>query len=152
MNKFKIAALVALIIGTSCSHRTVAVSTETTKMVKPGLLAISVPMLKDKGKKFDFTLAIRNESPGFIIIYLNDISCFRGESAGTVKHTFFNTGERTIDFAKGESKSFNMKCNSSASEGDFKIVINRVFDNPSKDRKTPGTVIGESIVWSTQSK
>src|SRR4051794_17629104 len=69
------------------------------KMEAKGVMTMTVAWIKDKSKKFDINVTIRNDNnTSGIIIFLHDMGCQRGGVTGSLKHTFFNTGERTIDF------------------------------------------------------
>jgi len=103
-----------------------------------------------KGDKFDINLHVQNEDPDQgIIIYLSDIRCSRGGRRGEMKHTFFNTGERTIDFRPGEKKDFNLVCRtgSDGRGGEILIGVDRVYSNPGLDGRTVGKVIAKGLVW-----
>ena len=136
-----------LVLGlTACAGRAIKLGNDT-KVTKDGI-GVWATWLKDKGKKYDVQLNIENGSKNDLIILLSDMSCFRGENRGTLKHTFFNTGERTIDFRVGQMKPFNLVCDYRAKgEGDFKIIISRIFDNPGGDGRTRGKVIGNDLEW-----
>ena len=116
---------------------------------KDGVLLAHVAWIKDKGQKFDFNLHIHNENEDKgMIIFLSDLRCKRGTVTGVVKHTFFNTGEKTIDFKPNERKDFNLVCRTEGTEkGDFQLKIAKVYDNPSLDGKTVGKVIAENLEW-----
>src|SRR5665213_800821 len=112
------------------------------KMEAKGIMTLTVSWIKDKGKKYDLHVNIKNENDKTgIIVFLSDMGCQRGESGGQLKHTFFNTGERTIDFRPHQQKDFNMMCivNGKAT-GPFKLSVAKVYDNPSLDGKTVGKV------------
>jgi hypothetical protein len=107
-----------------------------------------VNWIKDKKTKFDTEMSVNNTSVKPILFYLGEMSCARGEVSGQLKHTFFNTGERTIDFKTGETKIFRMVCViGAATKGDFKIEIAKVYANPSSDGKTKGEAIGGPITF-----
>lgn len=119
------------------------------KMVAKDILTVSIPWIKDKGGKYDLnmTMSDDNNDKG-IIVFLSDINCQRGQMTGSLKYTFFNTGERTIDFRPKQSKNFNMVCNvPKKTKGEFKLTISKVYDNPSLDGKTVGKVIAKDLVW-----
>jgi hypothetical protein len=147
-------SLVLLLVGCAsisllgCGAKRIAIKPDT-KVTAGEVASVSVNWIKDKKSKFDFQLKIKNESAENIIIYLSDISCARGDVGGEVTHTFFNTGERTIDFGPRQSKSFNAVCRLGVKvrEGDFKVSVAKIFSNPSEDRKTPGEVIARDINW-----
>lgn len=119
------------------------------KAVVKGVATLSVAWIKDKGKKFDVHVNIHNDNQDKgMIIFLSDMTCQRGNMGGTLKHTFFNTGERTINFHPNETKEFNLVCNiGDESKGDFKILVSKIYENPSMDGRTVGKVIGKDIVW-----
>jgi len=120
------------------------------QMKAKDIVTASVPWIKDKGGKFDVSLTIHNENPEKgMIIFLNDMGCFRGKVRGELKHTFFNTGERTIDFKPNETKTFTLVCRvSGETRGDFRLTMSKVYSNPSMDGKTIGKVIAKDLAWS----
>ena len=84
---------------------------------------------------------------------LSDLQCFRGDVQGRIRHTFFNTGERTIDFNAGENKRFKMVCDlGQKSKGELKIIARRIYDNPDNDGKKKGTVLARDIEWKVEEK
>jgi hypothetical protein len=119
---------------------------EETQVTKNEYVAFNVSFLKDKGRKYDVELSITNTSKNDIIIMLNDMECFKGNAQGMLKHTFFNIGERTIDFRKGQLKRFRMVCTLAEKEkGDYKILVTRVYDNPESDGATKGKVLASNV-------
>ena len=125
------------------------VMTEGNQAKADGVLGMTVAWVKDKGSKYDIRLTLTNErDEEGVIVYLHDVHCYKGALKGEAKHTFFNTGERTIDFKPGESKSFNLVCRvGSETTGPVRINIARVYENPSNDGKTAGKVIAKNIDW-----
>jgi hypothetical protein len=119
-------------------------------MHQKGVVTVQVPWIKDKGKKFDVHLSIHNEDKDKgIIIFLSDMGCKRGDVTGILKHTFFNTGEKTIDFKPNEAKEFTLVCRTEGAQlGHFALSINKVYNNPSLDGKTVGKVIAQDLKWS----
>ena len=118
------------------------------KVTKAGVISVSADWVKDKGKKYDINLSLTNESKQSIIVMLNDLHCKRGNATGIIHHTFFNTGERTIDLTPGQVKSFNMVCDvKEPTRGDYQVSIGRVFENPANDGKTKGKVLATDVVW-----
>jgi len=115
-----------------------------------GILTVTVGWIKDKGSKYDINLIMRNEkTDAGIIVFLSDLGCQRGEVTGSLKHTFFNTGEKTIDFRPHQTKDFNLVCKVEGKpKGDFKISVASVYSNPSLDGKTVGKVIAKDLRWS----
>jgi len=120
------------------------------QMTAKGVVTISVPWIKDKGDKFDLNLSIHNEdSEKGIIVFLSDMGCLRGKVRGQLKHTFFNTGEKTIDFKPNETKSFTLVCRLHGKpRGDFKVTVAKVYGNPSMDGKTVSKVLAKDLAWS----
>lgn len=132
----------------SCASKSVDTSAATATQSK--VLTIRAAEVKDKGKKYDVIgLSLTNETEKNIIVLLNDLICYRGNVQGTVKHTFFNTGERTIDMGARQKKSFNIVCKlgEKVKAGDYRIVVARVYDNPSNDRRTTGKEIAKDVEW-----
>lgn len=149
--KSKIAALsafAAIWVLSACGSRQVR-SDESEAAKQDGVVKVWAAWVKDKGGKFDMNLNLKSEDEKkTILIYLSDISCGRGDLRGEVRHTFFNTGERNIQFAPGQHKSFNAVCLlPGKTKGEYSVRIGKVFDNPSGDGKTAGKVIGENLVW-----
>jgi hypothetical protein len=143
-----------LALGLSaCGGGKAAIAPEQSAMKKEGVISMNVEWVKDKRTKYDIRLILHNESSGPIIVKLGDMQCYRGERQGILHHTFFNTGERTIDFRVGQSKVFQMVCDlGTKAEGDYRIIFGRVFDNPANDGATIGKVISESIEWKASDK
>lgn len=139
--------LLLTLILASCASKQV-LNTEQVTVTKNDFLNMNVLWIKDKGKKFDFEMSISNISENDLIVMLNDFTCAKGNMPGTLKHTFFNTGERTMDIRKGQTKRFKLVCNiGSKVEGDAKIVISRMFDNPNGDGATRGKQVGDKVEW-----
>lgn len=130
-----------------CSSKLV-LDTKVNRVEKDGKVAIWAYWVKDKGSKYDIQFAIQNISENPFLFYLRDFDCFRGATPGRLKHTFFNTGERTIDFAVGEVKRFTMFCkHGPVGGGDFRLRIGQIFANPSGDGRTAGDVITQDVNW-----
>ncbi len=146
LNKpISIALLIAATIA--CTHKKIATDPGNVAGQK-GVVSAWAEWVKPKTKKYDLHFHIKNESDKTIIVKLGDINCYRGERSGDVRYTFFNTGERTIDVGPGQDKHANMVCSFGVPQtGDFRVVIRRVFANPSNDGKTTGDVIAKDIVW-----
>ncbi len=139
--------LVTLVFG--CAHKK-KLDPNVAKVSRQGIISVTARWVKDKGDKFDLNLVVENLRDEGIIVYLKDIRCQRGNQGGRLKHTFFNTGERTIDFASGEIKDFNMVCDHyQKAKGPFKINITKVYSNPENDGETRGKVIAEDVEWET---
>ena len=141
------AALVIVLFQVSACSKRVQLTAESNRTEKGGIVA-SANWLKDKGSKYDIQFSITNNFERDVIINLHDISCSKGSVPGTIKHTFFNTGERRIDLKNGESKNFNFVCRlSSKTDGPYKVTIRRVYDNPTGDGIKTEKVLVENIVW-----
>ena len=118
------------------------------KAVTKANISAWVSKVKDKGKKFDFTFHLKNKGEKFVIVMLHDITCYRGKKGGVVKHTFFNTGERTIDLMPNQLKKFKMLCKiGEKSQGKYKIVVKSIYSNPSRDGKHTGKEVAKNLTW-----
>lgn len=120
---------------------------ESAKASAKGVMEARVQWIKDKKKKFDFELVLTNLSENGLIVYLHDISCKKGKITGEAKHTFFNTGERTMDFKPGQSKKFKLVCKLHTEEFSDKyfISVRRVSSNPNYDGKTVGKLLAKDL-------
>ena len=147
---FKHLLALALVYGAlGCGGRRMVKLDGANVSGKGGVASMRVGWIKDKGKKFDFELTIESQSNESIIVMLPDVHCYRGKTRGVVRHTFFNTGERTIDLLPGEQKTFNALCHlGSESSGPFKISIERIYLNSANDGMTRGKQLGGRLEWS----
>ncbi|MGE4132787.1 MAG: hypothetical protein AB7F86_14175 [Bdellovibrionales bacterium] len=135
-----------VIVNAGCASKQKLEGRYTTR--QPGVVSVWANWVKDKGKKYDLQLAIANDANEPIIVMLGEMACYRGGQRGTLRHTFFNTGERTIDFRPKELKTFNMVCQiGTDAEGDFKIEIGNIYENPTGDGKTTGKTMAQGISW-----
>ena len=119
------------------------------KTTKQGIITFWPSWIQDKGDKYDVGMNIQNDSETKdIIVLINDLKCSRGDLSGRIKHTFFNTGERTIDLTPGEHKKFNLVCYlSEETEGEYVLEIKRVYANPSNDGATRGNILASNLRW-----
>jgi hypothetical protein len=115
-----------------------------------GVVTLTVDWIKDKKSKFDLHILIHNEqSNSGIIVFLGSMGCGRGALNGQLKHTFFNTGEKTIDFRPNQTKEFTLVCQlPSATKGIYKINLGKIWDNPTLDGKTTGKSLADDLVFS----
>lgn len=129
-----------------------------------GVMSVWATLLKNKNshRKYDVTFHMKNNTKGTIIVMTGDISCSRGNSRGTLvgaikghfnkKHTSNVKNAETMNFGVDEEKTTEIICGDlEADEGDFQIIIHRIFDNPSNDGVTPGKVLATSLKWSLTS-
>jgi hypothetical protein len=139
----------ALIIFSGNTAFAKLIPSADNKMLEKDVISMTVGWIKDKGEKFDLKVVLHNENnEKGIIVFLKDMGCKRGDADGSLKHTFFNTGERTIDFRPKQTKSFNMVCDlPGKTKGHYKISIAKVYDNPSLDGKTAGKIIAHDLTW-----
>lgn len=102
-----------------------------------------------KKNKYTVRAYMTNLHGSPLVFHLGEILCFRGKDQGITGYSNFGIGERTIDFAAGQQKQFNFGCTFGERQptGPFKIVITRIYENPSGDRVTAGKVIKENVVW-----
>lgn len=141
--------VLGLVFGTASAFANkLTLSPTINKVEAKDVAAVWGEWLKDKSNKFDVRLGIENKSKAGIIVLLQDMDCAKGKAKGKMKHTFFNTGERTIDFQPGEIKSFNMVCRLAfPATGYMEVRVAKVYANPNGDGKTRGKVIAENLVW-----
>ncbi len=142
---------ILLAIGISaCGSKKVVMDAESGAVTKAGVIAVNVNWIKDKKKKFDIEFKLTNERTDgkALIVNLAEIKCGRGTDPGEMKHTFFNTGEKTINLHGGETKQFRTVCRiGKVSEGKAFLEILRVYDNPANDGKTIGKILAQKIRW-----
>ena len=151
MKTFGIVSVGLVLALMGCGKKNVVLNAEENKVTKSGVISVWGTELKIKSKKFDVLLHITNESKGSIIIHHSSMLCARGAKNGILKHSFFGAGEKTIDFATGQSKKFRMTCDiDDKSTGDFTITIPKVYENPTGDGRTSGKVIGSDIIWTVK--
>lgn len=143
------AALLALLVAlNACGHRREVLDPSSNRVGQPGLISVWADWVKDKGDKFDIQLNLKNESERSLIVSLHAMRCYRGEHEGKLKHTFFNTGEKLIDLRPGDSKDMRLVCTlDGETRGEFRIVIDRVFDNPTSDGVQTGEVLARDLQW-----
>ncbi|MCP5470444.1 MAG: hypothetical protein H7A36_08085 [Chlamydiales bacterium] len=140
--------LIITLLAVACSTRKKYETTAQAPVKDKSGMALQVNWVKDKKVKYDVEVVMTNESEKARIVMLPDIHCFKGDTRGILKHTFFNTGERTIDFQPGENKSFKMVCNHSAPvEGAFRLLVTEIYDNPEMDGATKGKIVGKNLEW-----
>lgn len=150
MKAFGIVSVVLILTLMGCGKKNVVLNAEENKVSKSGI-AVWGTELKVKSKKFDVLLHISNETKGSIIIHHSSMLCARGPKNGILKHSFFGAGEKTIDFATGQTKKFRMTCDiDDKSTGDFTITIPKVYENPTGDGRTTGKVVGSDIIWTVK--
>jgi hypothetical protein len=126
----------------------VDIAVSDNKVTKAGIISLYAEWVKDKGKKYDIGFNIRNESDKGIIVLLSEMRCYRGKEEGVLKHTFFNTGEKTINFRSGELKSMTLVCRlTTKEEGEYRITVGHVYANASGDGKTLGKELLKNVEW-----
>ncbi len=148
----KVFYLVGLLLIFSCGTGKGTRKLYKTEHIGPkgdnNIFEVDVKWVKEKGKKFDLRIVLDNKSDTGLIIMLHDLRCYKGNMKGKIAHTFFNTGERTIDLKAGEVKQFNAVCKLGVKkEGVYKLLVRRVYENPSEDGKTKGKVLLKNLVW-----
>ena len=139
-------ALMTSLTLLACSSHRKNLSSEALALA-PNVMEARVVWLKDKGKKFDFQASLHNTSQSGLIVYLADIACSKGGVTGELKHTFFNTGERTIDFRAGERKSFNFVCKlgDNVSSNQFLFSVRKISANENNDGRSAGKVLFRNL-------
>ena len=140
-NKIGKLIFVSFLLTTTCSSYIRSSASATA----PGIMEAKVLWLKDKSRvgKFDFALSLTNESDKGVIIFLTDIACSKGGVNGDIKHTFYNTGERTIDFKPGQTKKFNLVCRlpQLTDNNQFIVKIKRISEDLNNDGRDAGKVL-----------
>ncbi len=122
------------------------IAEEGNRVTKPGVLTLSSSWVKDKGKKWDMGLKIKNENSGDIIVNAKDSQCWRGAVSGEV-----SAGDDVIPLRPGQMKEVRFTCKTGQkAKGAYKLTITRVFSNPGGDEKTVGKVIGKDIAWQVE--
>lgn len=148
--KSVLVALVTVFVASMAFAKDMYHPSADNQMKAANIFSLRVPWIKNKGDKYDVRLILHNENPEKgIIVFLSDLTCKRGNIAGMLKHTFFNTGEKVIDFKPNETKEMTLVCRTEGAEnGDFKLNLSKVYENPSLDGKTVGKVIAKDLSWS----
>ena len=140
-------SLVAASVG--CSHGKMKLNTSDNKVVKGGVVSLSASQIRNRKNKFDVNFVIGNESGKSIIVVLEDLQCFKGTEKGSLNNGMHNSGATMVDFRAGESKTFRLTCTLAAStEGDPRVVVKKVYDNPTDDGVKVGKVLTEDAEWS----
>ena len=113
---------------------------------KSKVLRVFVSRVKDKGDKFHVISRIDNESNKPILVFFGGLTCFKGKKEGLPKYSF-GIGEQYINIPSGSSKTVKFWCelNQPVQQGRYRVVIKKVFDNPSGDGRTPGKAIAENL-------
>ncbi len=116
------------------------------RVTKPGVLTLSSSWIKDKGKKWDLGLKIKNENSVDIIVNAQDTQCWRGGVSGET-----SAGDNVTALRPGQMKEVRFTCKlSEKAKGAYKLTITRVFENPGGDGKTIGKVAGKDIAWQVE--
>ena len=148
--------LIAAIVGAGlgCGHGKIDAGGANYVVKGGSALEVRAEWIKDKGDKWDGEFFFRNTHSSGIILLLTDISCGRGAVTGQVKHSFFNTGERTIDLRPGEMKRFVLVCRMGVDveEGEFFLNIKRVSEDTDGQGKVRGKVLIENVRWAIKER
>ena len=149
LSVMKTLLFVLVVLVPTLSHASkIDIAPEGNRLTKAGLVSLWSDWIKNKGKKYDISFHIKNESEKPIIIMLGEMHCFRGSVEGELKHTFFNTGEKTINFRGSETKNFTLVCQLDEKlKGDYRILVKQVYENAGGDGKTLGKVLGKDLDW-----
>ncbi len=140
--------LIAGILSLSACSGKKVLKEDNVDVTKNEVLDLRVNWLKNKGDKFDLEMTVINISKEDIIIMLNDVSCAKGSFPGVLRHTFFNTGEKTIDIRASQLKRFTLVCDLRTEvEGPYTVSINRIYTNLNSDGVSKGKTIGDKVVW-----
>ena len=111
--------------------------------------------LKDKGKKFDLSVSMTNITKKEILVKRTDMICKKGAYLGHYdsiynEHTNIqSTNPEYLAFEPGEMKRFHFTCYLDAmyKNKDFYFMVQRVFENSSKDISLPakGSLLAQDI-------
>jgi hypothetical protein len=142
--RYATAVLLALVAVSGCSRKKIKV--DATNVAKKNDFVMWADWVKDKGTRYDVSFNFRNDGERHAIFYLDELECYRGTTAGELKHTFFNTGHRTFKAHPHHPDHSNMVCKVSGT-GAFRIVLSHVYDNPNGDGITRGDVLAENLEW-----
>jgi hypothetical protein len=125
-----------LIFVAGCAHRKVGVK-GNNRVVRPGVVSMWTPWVKDKGDTYDMNLTILNESGKMILIYPAEAHCFRGATEGSFKN--LGNGERIVDFSVGQKREFTIHCDfdSYHHQGDYRVVLSGVYATTADGKGTP---------------
>lgn len=147
-NALRIFLVTVFVSVTAFAAEKIEINSSDSKITRPGVAAVWGEWVKDKGHKYDLGLKIKNESDKPMIILLKEMQCFRGDRQGELTYAFFNLGERTIDFAPGQLKGMTFKCAIGGHvEGEFRIVVQNIYENPNGDGKTTGRLMAKDVTW-----
>ena len=113
---------------------------------KSKILRVFVSRVKDKGDKFHVISRLDNETDKPILVLFGGLACFKGKTEGLAKYSF-GIGEQYINIPPGSSKPVKFWCelNQPVPTGHYRVVIKKVFSNPSGDGRTPGKAIAENL-------
>lgn len=140
MKKIITIAIMGIIL-TSCASKTVFKDPEP----KSGEFYFWPVWIKDKKARFDSLYTIKNLTDKHIIIFTEDINCKRSEAKGSIIH---KTKKTQLALRPQEFINLISICKlGKRVQGEMKISITKIYDNPSKDGRTIGKVIQENVVW-----
>ena len=146
--QFLTMAVACLISVSAQAGNKIDIASSDNKITRPGVFSVFADWIKEKDKKYDLNLSMINEHGKPVIVLLGEMRCYRGKTQGELKHTFFNTGEKTIQFAPGQLKNFNLVCNAvDQKSGEYGIAIGSIYENNSGDGKTLGKVLAKDVTW-----
>ena len=147
--KFALSTVLVIFVSVFAKAADMFHPDSANQLKAPGIFAVTIPWIKDKGDKYDVKMVLHNENTEKgLIVFLTDLSCKRGNVTGMLKHTFFNTGEKVIDFKPNETKDFTLVCKTEGTQtGEFKLSLSKIYENPSLDGKTVGKVVAKDLTW-----
>ena len=139
-------SLIAALVG--CSHGKTKLNSVENRVVKDGVVSLSASSMRDKKNKYEVNFVIGNESGKNIIVVLNDLACFKGSAQGSVSHASYGNGVKMVDFQPGEVRNFRLICTLAAmTDGKPRVVVKKVYANPSGDGLRIGAVLVENAEW-----
>jgi len=148
---FIVSTTSAIIFGTNRGFAKGAHILENNEIKVEGAISVWASSVKDKGKKYDLSLNLRNlRNKESLIVMFPDMSCKRGEVKGNLRYPTFGSAGKTIVLKPEETKNFTLVCDLPTDvKGDYSIIFGNVYANPSNDGYTQGKVLADTFVWKT---
>ena len=139
----------SIILFSACaSHPHTVKIQEDNAGAKKDIVVLKADKIRARSGRFDIHFTVKNATKQPIIILAKDFACFRGTFLGTIA---YSTADGTLAFEPGEERGFNIHCTyNSDATGDYKIAINKIYDNMPKEHSTLGRTLTDSVTWSAK--
>ncbi len=151
VSKVSIASVIALTLSASIGFAKSSQQLENNEIKAGDAISVWASSVKDKDKKFDLSLNLRNLSTtdGLIVMF-PDMSCKRGEVKGSLRYPTFGSKGQTLALKPEETKNFTVVCDlPTVVKGEYSIILGKVYANPTNDGYTQGKVLADTVVWKT---